>query len=88
MIVKHLLEHFGRPALGGLAFWAVACPLSSSQAAVANVSVGDDFFNPTSNTINVNDQVKWTWIGSVSHSSTSNTGLWDSGVHGNGFHDL
>jgi plastocyanin len=84
MIVKHLLKHFGRPALAGLAFWAIACPLSG-QAAVVNVSVADNVFNPSSSTINVNDQVKWTWTGSNPHSTTSNTGLWDSMTHGNGF---
>jgi len=84
MKVKHLLKHFGRPALLGLAWWAVACPLPS-QAAVANVSIGDFFFNPTSSKINVNDQIRWTWTGSISHSTTSNSGLWDSGLHGNGF---
>jgi plastocyanin len=84
MRVEHLRKHFGRLALCALAGWALACPLSG-QAAVANVSIGDDFFNPTSSTINVNDQIKWTWSGSNSHSTTSNSGIWDSGVHGNGF---
>jgi len=54
------------------------------RAAVANVSIGDDFFSPTSTNINVGDEVKWTWIGSVMHSTTSNTGLWDSGIHAGG----
>src|SRR6266478_6480745 len=49
---------------------------------VASVSIGDFFFSPTAVTINVNDQVKWTWIGSVEHTTTSNTGLWDSGAKG------
>src|SRR5579859_7729715 len=51
---------------------------------IANVNIGDFFFSPTAVTINVNDQVKWTWIGSAEHTSTSDTGLWDSGVNGNG----
>jgi len=50
---------------------------------VANVNIGDFFFNPTAVTINVNDQVKWTWIGSIGHTTTSDT-VWDSGVRGNG----
>jgi len=66
----------------------VACAFGSSPPVLAsnvtNVSIGDFFFSPTAVTINVNDQVKWTWIGSVGHTSTSNTGLWDSGVKGNG----
>jgi len=28
--------------------------------------------------------VKWTWIGSAGHTTTSNNGLWDSGVKGDG----
>ncbi len=66
----------------------VACAFGSSPPVLAsnvtNVSIGDFFFSPTAVTIKVNDQVKWTWIGSVGHTSTSNTGLWDSGVKGNG----
>jgi len=57
----------------------------SSRAAMTNVNVGDDFFAPVSVTIAVNDKVKWTWVGSLSHSSTSDTSLWDSGIHGIGF---
>jgi plastocyanin len=51
---------------------------------VANVNIGDFFFSPTAVTINVNDQVRWTWIGSIGHTTTSDTGLWDSGINGNG----
>jgi len=35
-------------------------------------------------TINVNDSVKWTWIGN-NHSTSSDTLVWDSDVHNNGF---
>src|SRR5712664_1699139 len=79
-----LEARMSRWVLAGLA----ACGLSSSPIVLAsnvtNVSIGDFFFSPTAVTINVNDQVKWTWIGSVGHTTTSNTGLWDSGVKGNG----
>ena len=65
-----------------------ACAFGSSPpllaSNVANVSIGDFFFSPTAVTIKVNDQVKWTWIGSVGHTTTSDTVLWDSGVKGNG----
>lgn len=54
------------------------------MAAISTVTVGDNFFSPSSVTINVNDKVRWTWTGFVPHSSTSNTGLWDSGIVGNG----
>lgn len=70
--------------LAGLA----ACAFASSRPVLAsnitNVSIGDFFFSPAAVTINVNDQVRWTWIGSVGHTTTSNSGLWDSGVRGNG----
>jgi plastocyanin len=49
-----------------------------------NVMVGDIFFSPKSVTISVGDRVKWTWTGSIQHSTTSNTGLWDSGLRGKG----
>jgi plastocyanin len=84
MNMKHSLNLAHRAVLYVLAGWTCACPLAS-QAAVANVSVGDDFFSPANITNNVNDQVKWTWTGFNSHSTTSNTGLWDSGINGNGF---
>jgi len=65
-----------------------ACAFGSSPPLLAsnvtNVNIGDFFFSPKAVTINVNDQVKWTWIGSAGHTTTSNIGLWDSGVRGNG----
>jgi plastocyanin/uncharacterized protein (DUF2141 family) len=65
-----------------------ACVLASSLPALAsnltNVNIGDFFFSPAAVTINVNDQVKWTWIGSIVHTTTSDSSLWDSGVKGNG----
>ncbi len=36
-------------------------------------------FNPNNVTINVNDQVVWTWV-SDSHNTESDTELWNSGV--------
>jgi plastocyanin len=83
MSVEHLLKFLGRPAVAGLAFW-VACPLTG-QAVVVSVSVKDNVFDPSSSTINVNDQIKWSWTGSNPHSTTSNGGVWDSLTHGNGF---
>ncbi len=79
MKMKHSLKHLSLPALCGLAGWALTCPLSG-LAATANVSIGDDFFSPTSTTINVNDRVIWTWNGSgfIPHTTTSDTLLWDS----------
>lgn len=55
---------------------------------VTNVNIGDFFFSPTAVTVNVNDSVMWTWVGTISHSTTDNTvaPLWDSGLRGNGAH--
>jgi plastocyanin len=62
--------------------WAFYAFPATLGAATANVAIGDNFFNPTGTTINVNDIVKWTWNASEInlHSTTSDTGLWDSGV--------
>jgi plastocyanin len=60
----------------------------SAQGALTNVNVGSggNFFSPAAVVINVNDSVKWTWVGSF-HSSTSTAmpALWDSGVQNAGF---
>src|ERR1035441_10467375 len=84
MKIKTLLKHCWLPALSGLTWWTFACPLAS-QAALANVSIEDFDFNPSSVTINVNDRVLWTWNGASPHSSTSNGGIWDSMQNGPGF---
>jgi plastocyanin len=64
---------------------ALAAPAAASQT----VQVGDNFFNPSSASLNVGDTVTWTWVGFGSHSTTSGTcvsfsctpdGRWDSGV--------
>jgi plastocyanin len=69
-----------------LGWLAVQSTCNTSQAATVTVAVGDNFFNPTSSTINVNDTVQWNWsAGDVNmHSSTSDTGIWDSAVNSAG----
>ncbi|HVV74261.1 MAG TPA: Ig-like domain-containing protein, partial [Verrucomicrobiae bacterium] len=64
----------------GLLPWLIPTLLA---AATANVEVDPFAFNPASVTIEVNDQVIWTWVSDF-HSSTSDTGLWDSGVFNTG----
>ena len=68
----------------GLAACAFGFSTHILASNVTNISIGDFFFSPPAVTINVNDQVRWTWIGSAGHTTTSNTGLWDSSVKGNG----
>ena len=82
MRVKHLLKHFGRLPLHGLAAWALACPLSA-QATTTNVNVTDvgnssGAYVPDSVTINVGDKVTWTWVGTLDHTVTSRTSVWPS----------
>ena len=72
-----------RLALHGLACFAFGCLPLVLSATTANVSIVNFAFSPTSVNINVNDSVKWTWAGSP-HSTTSDTGLWESGVQGTG----
>ena len=56
---------------------------SMTLAASVNVNIEPSTFDPANVTINVNDQVVWTWV-SDSHSTTSDDGLWDSGVFDTG----
>ena len=55
-------------------------------AATFNISVGDNFFSPAAQTINIGDTVVWTWTGFFTHNVTSTptpTPL-NSGDKGNG----
>jgi plastocyanin len=60
-----------------------------ASAATFNVTVGVHvplagfLFVPWLVTIHPGDQVKWTW-GSSGHSTTSDNGIWDSGIRGEG----
>ncbi len=63
---------------------AVLAPTARAST-TTNILVNDDFFSPTNVTIHPGDSVRWTWVGSFSHTSTSTGSLWDSGLHSNGF---
>jgi plastocyanin len=62
--------------------WALGC--SQLAAAVANVNIIDYAFSPVTTTINVNDQVKWTWLGYYHTTTSATPGLWDSGLYNTG----
>lgn len=49
------------------------------MGANTNVDIIDYAFSPAAVTIHAGDSVTWIWAGSATHTSTSNTGLWDSG---------
>ena len=63
-----------------IAGW-LAITAEMAVAASATVHVGQSglTYTPSSTNINQGDSVIWTWDG-FNHSTTSNTGLWDSGV--------
>jgi plastocyanin len=65
--------------------WLLGSALGVSGAVVTNLNIVDFAFNPSSVTIQVDDQVKWTWTGGAPHSTTSDSSLWDSGIHSAGF---
>jgi plastocyanin len=63
----------------------VACLLiAQARGATVRVNVGDNFFSPANASVKVNDTIRWVWIGSNPHSTTSSAGLWDSGVRSSG----
>jgi len=66
-----------------LGFLTLLTP-SVTLAAISNVDIQPSAFNPGNVTINVNDQVVWTWVSDF-HNTESDTGLWDSGVHNTGY---
>src|SRR5882724_124548 len=67
------------PVVKGWWIWVLAACCSAPAAVVTNVTVVDFAFNPTAVTVNVNDQVKWTWNCSFQHSTTGS--FWDSDLH-------
>src|SRR5215470_17962557 len=64
--------------------FGMLCPCPSRASIITNVQVGDIFFAPKNVSLHVGDKVRWYWTGNIRHSTTSNTGLWDSGLRGNG----
>ena len=72
------------------AFSLIGFP-KAARATTFDVTVGPGFdlvFSPSSVTINVGDQVRWTWS-SDGHSTTSGSpgmpnGIWDSGIRNHG----
>jgi hypothetical protein len=75
----------GRPFLGllfGVVGWTLGCwPLT---AATVTVTIYSSYFSPSTVTINVNDSVEWFWATDY-HTTTSTTGLWDSGLYTTGY---
>src|SRR5437588_4074212 len=67
-------------AAAGFVVATSAVPVSAN----AGVSIEDNFFSPAATHIDPTETITWTWNGVHNHSTTSDTGIWDSGIHGNG----
>jgi plastocyanin len=65
---------------------AVLIPMSAapSQAAGATVNVVNMAFTPSSVKVTLGSSVTWTFNDDVAHTTTSNTGLWNSSPHPSG----
>jgi plastocyanin len=61
-----------------LAVWALVAP-PMSTAANQNVSIVDFSFSQPTVTIHIGDTVTWTNNGQFTHTTTSDTNIWDSG---------
>lgn len=62
----------------------VVLAVMPAGAATSNVSVGNNFFDPATATVQVGDTAHWSWAGNA-HSVTLDDGSFDSGVHNAGF---
>jgi len=51
-----------------------------ASAADVSVTIVDNAFMPSRQTVQVGDSVTWTHAGSAPHTTTSTSGLWDSGT--------
>jgi plastocyanin len=61
--------------------------INQTVGAESAVQIRDNFFSPNQRNIAPNDSVRWVNQGNSPHTTTSNTGLWDSGTlnHGDAF---
>jgi LPXTG-motif cell wall-anchored protein len=71
-------------ALVALAMLFTVAVGGPASAATHGVSIADFSFSPSTITINVGDTVVWTNNGPSAHTTTSNSGAWDSGVLADG----
>jgi len=73
-----------RAAVAWAAALVISCGLLAlplvALAATSAVTIQNSAFNPPTTTIRVGDTVRWTNADAFSHTSTSDTGVWDTGV--------
>src|SRR5688572_20890536 len=60
------------------------CHMTTAFGDIVGVNIQPSSFNPAIVTINVNDQVVWTWVSDVHNTVSDAPGLWDSGVFNTG----
>jgi plastocyanin len=74
----------GLSAVGLMAALAAALLVSTTtetvDAAEYTVNIREFSFNPSSLTLQVGDVVRWVNTGTVAHTASSETGVWDSGT--------
>jgi plastocyanin len=63
----------------GLSLLGVFILTLAALAGIHNVSIGDNFFDPDTITVDPGDRVRWTNNGDNTHRTKSLDGLWDSG---------
>lgn len=51
----------------------------SAWGTIRNVSIRDNYFSPATVNVTAGDTVRWTNNGVMTHTTTSNTGVWNSG---------
>lgn len=88
---NNMIKNIRTFGLGNRLFHCAVCGLgiavfSWSQPAFgvnASIDIINYAFTPSAVNIGINETVTWNWVGSP-HTTTSDTGLWDSGVFGTG----
>ncbi len=74
---------FPRLVLVGVSAVSLACSSSMSPSCSSDcVTIQDFSFSPSTMTIKVGTRVTWTNAGPSAHTTTSDSGVWDSGTLG------
>lgn len=63
----------------GLLTFGILILAMAALAEMHEISIGDNFFNPSTVAISPGDRVRWTNDGLYTHRTKSVDGLWDSG---------
>jgi plastocyanin len=63
----------------GLLTFGILILAMAALAEIHDISIGDNFFSPSSLAISPGDRVRWTNDGLYTHRTKSLDGLWDSG---------